>query len=178
MTKTDANTSRLCPRCEVELVDRRLGSEALLACTLCGGVWLDVVACRAIVGGAPSMASLLYLAEQSAAAATVQPAEAVGAACPVCRGSMQRRPVPGVEATLDTCLHGTWFDARELRVVAEALKPVAQVQPAIAAPIVPITPQRSYGDQFDADHVEMAGTLGELFLRFLGSLFDDDQRYR
>jgi Zn-finger nucleic acid-binding protein len=165
-----------CPRCEVNLVERTNGPAAVLACARCGGVWLDVAACRRLVQRAPETAPLLFLADRSAAAARVQPAETSGAGCPVCSAPMQRTPVVGVEATIDTCSHGTWFDARELRIVAEALRPVVQ-PPAQALRIpTPITPPRSYGDQFDADTVEMFGDTIEFFVWLLGSLFDDDRR--
>jgi Zn-finger nucleic acid-binding protein len=155
----------------VDLVERRLGPRALLACIRCGGVWLDVVACREIVERAPATASLLFLADQSTAAATVQPGERT-AACPVCRAPMQRTPVDGVEASIDTCYHGTWFDARELRLVAEALKRASEYRPP---PVIPNTPGRSYGDQFDRDHGEIFGDVAECSLRFLSSLFDSDR---
>jgi hypothetical protein len=95
----------------------------------------------------------------------------------MCRAPMQRNPVAGVEVTIDTCSHGAWFDARELRIVAEALIRVVQA-PAASPPIpIPITPLRSYGEQFDNDHAEMVGDMGDLFLRFLGSLFRDDDQW-
>jgi Zn-finger nucleic acid-binding protein len=83
-----------CPRCKVNLVEHTNGPAALLACARCGGVWLDVAACRRLVQRAPEIAPLLFLADQSAAAAMVHPAETT-APCPVCHAPMQRTPVAG-----------------------------------------------------------------------------------
>ena len=53
------NDRRPCPRCTVDLAERKHGPQGLLACGRCGGVWLDAVACCQLVERAPAAASLL-----------------------------------------------------------------------------------------------------------------------
>jgi Zn-finger nucleic acid-binding protein len=124
----------------VDLVEKKLGSSALLACLKCGGVWLDSVACETIAhrGGYDHPSTeragyLLFLADRSAEQATVQPDESI-ALCPVCLAPMQRTPVAAVEVSIDICRHGTWFDANELRVFVRSLRSAQTSLGAISRP--------------------------------------------
>jgi len=89
---------------------------------------------------------------------------------------MQRRSVPGAEVPIDTCSHGTWFDARELRIVAQALERAITPPAPAPPPAIPSRP-RSYGEQFGVDTVETFGDLAGMILRFLDFLFDDRNRF-
>jgi Zn-finger nucleic acid-binding protein len=151
----------------VDLVERKLGPRALLACDKCGGVWLDAVTCAQLRERAPATASLLVLSDLCAEAATVQPGEAA-AACPVCRALMKRTPVPTVEVTIDTCVHGTWFDARELRVFAEALRAAVHSGVPVSAPATRDEPPRVSAV---LDGVGVIGDVISVVLDLLSVLF-------
>jgi Zn-finger nucleic acid-binding protein len=160
----------------VDLEEHTLGSRALRACGKCGGVWLDAVACRLIMDRAPATASFLFLADRSAEQATVQPEEST-ALCPECRAPMNRTPVPSVEATIDTCSHGTWFDARELRIFAHSLnKPILHPSD-VARPLEPERPATSSFDDDGFDGEALADFIGAV-LGFVASLFDDDHHHQ
>jgi NAD dependent epimerase/dehydratase family enzyme/Zn-finger nucleic acid-binding protein len=167
---SEATDPHPCPRCNLNLVARKLGPGGVLACDRCGGVWIDPMRRAQIKESAAATASLLVLSDLCAEAATVQPGE-TAAACPVCGVPMKRTPVPGVEVTIDTCVHGTWFDARELRIFAEALKAAAQVRAPMAASTNRDEPPRAAGLLLDS--VEALGdVIGVLDL--LAVLFRSD----
>jgi hypothetical protein len=66
-------------------------------------------------------ADALTLSDRIAQCAGCKPDTAVqGIPCAVCDDAMALRRIDGVE--IDVCIdHGTWFDAQELRLVAEAM---------------------------------------------------------
>jgi Zn-finger nucleic acid-binding protein len=83
-------------------------------------VWLDSAASRTIVEGAAQ--ALVALAEQASQHAVVRvDLRPRNLLCPICRQPLVGGLVPGTTVEVDACaVHGTWFDAGELRVVALA----------------------------------------------------------
>jgi Zn-finger nucleic acid-binding protein len=92
----------------------------LLGCGTCGGVWLDVAACRVVVEG--TAGELSRLGEVAARHATVKvDTSGGGLFCPLCGETMAPVALPGTSIVLDSCAqHGTWFDAGELRLIVLA----------------------------------------------------------
>jgi Zn-finger nucleic acid-binding protein len=108
-------------------------SHVVLACEGCGGVWLDNEVTQQLVkrildGQVLAIADRTAdVAEQADAALPYRDAAAGTGACPICeqaltavRTSAAAHGVDGIE--LEVCgAHGTWFDARELRFMAESM---------------------------------------------------------
>lgn len=100
-----------CPRCDVGLVSADAQGLTLHGCGVCGGIWLDNAATRAVVDQGPLL--IAQLALRAANNASVACAPRSGGLCPVCAGRFQR--AHSMDVVLDVCAaHGTWFDAAEL----------------------------------------------------------------
>jgi Zn-finger nucleic acid-binding protein len=108
-----------CPRCAAQLSEHRKGDARLDACDGCGGVWLDAAAAKLVIERVQGSLPLVVLAERAATLAGVEPDRDAPARCPFDAEPMARLDVDGV--TVDTCkVHGTWFDAGEVRRIANA----------------------------------------------------------
>jgi Zn-finger nucleic acid-binding protein len=101
-----------CPRgCEA-LVNEALGPIVLRSCPTCKGAWMTVAALdRPVVGS-----MIVHLPEAPTGIFDASPR----LFCPEC-GRMLLRRTLREQVTVDVCgEHGVWFDAGELRVLAEA----------------------------------------------------------
>jgi Zn-finger nucleic acid-binding protein len=109
-----------CPRCQHALEERAVGSEFILACTACGGVWLDVGQAKAVFERRAVEQDLVEGSEAIAFQSRAQPADTGSAAlCPVGGEEMILCEAAGIR--IDQCAeHGTWFDAHELRRIVDA----------------------------------------------------------
>lgn len=122
MTRPDAvqpqgPTDLLCPRCRAALFEGKAGPVTVLGCAACGGVWLSNELSQRVVDRMDE--SLLALADRASAAGRGKVDASGTAYCPHDGLPLTRLTIKGV--SLDVCAsHGTWFDAGELRRVAEA----------------------------------------------------------
>jgi Zn-finger nucleic acid-binding protein len=116
---TSGKTSLKCPRCSVALFEG-LAAEAILhGCGACGGIWLDNAASSRIVNAVQP--GLTAMSDKAARAKKVDVDAKKPAQCPIDGAPLERVDVKGVE--VDVCkVHGTWFDAGEVRRVGEAFQ--------------------------------------------------------
>ncbi len=107
-----------CPRCRDPLTPGKARNVTLHACSHCGGVWVDLACADRMLQAYESDALLLAdrVAQSAGRRTDTSP---TGIPCAVCDRAMRVRHLHGVD--IDHCdEHGTWFDAHELRTVAEA----------------------------------------------------------
>jgi Zn-finger nucleic acid-binding protein len=110
-------TTMPCPRCAVPLFEGKAGAVTLFGCGTCGGVWLDNVTTGLVIERVD--VALLRMTDRATHAAHAHVDLEKPAACPLCGVMMTRVDVKGV--VVDACsAHGTWFDAGEVRRVAQA----------------------------------------------------------
>ena len=94
---------------------------AVGGCPGCSGQWLDTAAVEALRRGELKPADC-RLGRIAVIVGPVPNRHSV-ISCPVCAGPLRRVDVTGSIHSVDVCdAHGTWFDARELEIVAEALR--------------------------------------------------------
>jgi Zn-finger nucleic acid-binding protein len=107
-----------CPRCRDALTPGKARNVTLHACGHCGGVWVDPVCADRMLDAYE--ADALLLADRIAqCAAKHTDTSHKRIPCAVCDAPMRVRHLHGVD--IDHCDdHGTWFDAHELRTVADA----------------------------------------------------------
>lgn len=121
-----------CPRCGTELGERLSGRAKLLACRDCGGVWLTPDSARKVVEHIHGALSLVVLSERVAGASQRPVDDRVKTVCcPFDAEPLERVKVDGVD--VDVCkVHGTWFDAGEVRRIANAFAAqLAERMPAV-----------------------------------------------
>jgi len=108
-----------CPRCRLGLSVGQARNVTLYGCGQCGGVWLDNACASRMVEAYE--ADALAMADRASQSARVAANTSVtGIPCAVCDTPMHVRRV--YEVDVDVCSqHGTWFDAHELRKVADAM---------------------------------------------------------
>jgi len=108
-----------CPRCRIALSFGQARNVTLYGCGQCGGVWLDnACATRMVQAYEADALAMADRASQSARAATDTSVK--GIPCAACDAPMEVRRI--YEVDVDMCSqHGTWFDAHELRKVADAM---------------------------------------------------------
>ena len=112
-------TSLSCPRCDVPLFEGKAEYTILHGCGRCGGIWLDNAASSRLVNAVQP--GLTAMADRAAQAGKVEADTTRPGRCPLDRRDLERVTVKGVE--VDVCkTHGTWFDAGEVRRVAEAFQ--------------------------------------------------------
>jgi Zn-finger nucleic acid-binding protein len=106
-------SSEQCPRC-ARTFERRAKDKAwLLACTTCGGVWIDATQSSRLLKHLVGSAALTSLAERASSLAEDKPRLASAVHCPFDGISARRHKWHGI--VLDSCeTHGTWFDAGEV----------------------------------------------------------------
>jgi Zn-finger nucleic acid-binding protein len=108
-----------CPRCQTQLSERTSGRAKLLACGDCGGVWLDPPSAKKVVSHMNGALSQIALSQRIAKSARLVVDEAPAIRCPFDAEPLRRVAVDGVD--VDVCtVHGTWFDADEVRRIANA----------------------------------------------------------
>lgn len=125
---------RLCPRCEKDLLRRKVRALDLFGCRLCGGVWAEGVEMKKLrkTGGGEALGEAQAVEREATRPAqdvnTVSPVS-----CPTCRRRMTRIGIASVDVDIDFCEgHGTWFDRGELAKVAKGL-PKSYKAAALAA---------------------------------------------
>jgi Zn-finger nucleic acid-binding protein len=142
-----------CPRCGIGLEDRSAGRAKLSACRQCGGVWLPKGAARILVDHVLGSLPIVIAAEKAARAARGHAPGDRAAKCPWDAEPLRSVEIDGVE--IDVCaVHGAWFDAGEVRLIANAH---AETSPSRASgPRTPSEPADVFGildaleDAFDA----------------------------
>jgi Zn-finger nucleic acid-binding protein len=111
-----------CPRCNVDFLLLKVGSQTLRECPACGGLWVDHDTLQEIC--------TRHEEQQAVMGFNPQPAPAINAAasskrvyipCPRCNKLMNRRQFAGCSrVVVDWCKeHGTWFDRDELRQIVQ-----------------------------------------------------------
>ncbi len=134
-----------CPRCGTELGERLSGRAKLLACRDCGGVWLDPEPARKLVEHVHGALTLIVLSERVASGSKALVDHAKAICCPFDAEPLARVTVDGVD--VDVCrVHGTWFDAGEVRRIANAY--TTQLEARHTAPRKASSPAES-GDVFE-----------------------------
>jgi Zn-finger nucleic acid-binding protein len=110
----------MCPRCARELEEQKVRSALVRACTACGGVWLDEAQADIVFKRMPGGAALVSAANKAANVSEKQKVATDGVArCPVGGEEMILCEAEGIR--IDQCPeHGTWFDAHEVRRIANA----------------------------------------------------------
>jgi Zn-finger nucleic acid-binding protein len=166
----------LCPVCGGALARIEAPDLCVCQCTRCGGAWLDNAASRVLVGlrtdgrvSAKGRDALMSAPEPTGGSGAEGPFRASGdqvKKCPECGTPLQASRPMGVPAELDVCTaHGTWFDASELRLCAQALEIAAvESQDAFVEELGDIERSRTWGD----DPILAAGRRGWLSRLLLG----------
>ncbi|MBI3202408.1 MAG: zf-TFIIB domain-containing protein [Myxococcales bacterium] len=118
-----------CPVCKRPLAELTHEQSALRRCEACGGVWLTSGQSRRLIDGALTAEERKLAREvtrrsrprqRGGAYRTVPRTEGVERPCPTCDTALAQSTVDPLGVVVDRCdLHGTWFDAGELRVVAQ-----------------------------------------------------------
>ena len=146
-----------CPRCDVPLDERKFGRTTLHACRPCGGVWLDTAQARAVTTRSQGILPLVVASEKVARSASGGAAEPRPLRCPLDAELLRHVHVDGVE--VDVCrVHGTWFDAGEVRRIANAH---TEQLTASSAPETPKKPS-SDSDPITAFIDAVSATLDEI----------------
>jgi Zn-finger nucleic acid-binding protein len=110
-------SKRVCPTCSIPLFGARQDGFRIDACGKCGGAWLGHSMAEKMMHSRSAIPA--RLSETAAAAAREKQDVPLGRPCPDCQAPLAREVMRPCE--VDTCkAHGTWFDAHELRAVAEA----------------------------------------------------------
>ncbi len=146
-----------CPRCHVALAVASVPPFTMLGCGACGGVWLEHAAVRALLtGGEPRIEEL---AGRAARATISRPdRRPANLPCPLCSSPMAQCDVTHAMIAVDTCnLHGTWFDADEVRRVRDGLVP--PVTTRIVEVRVPVRQADDFGAWWDAEHDDRSFSL-------------------
>jgi Zn-finger nucleic acid-binding protein len=109
----------LCPACGHPLDEQKSHGIALHGCTACGGVWLDTDQARAVTTRIAALRVVLSSDEVTRSGAGHPPPDARTRRCPLDAEPLTVAFADGVE--VDVCpRHGTWFDAGEVRRIANA----------------------------------------------------------
>jgi Zn-finger nucleic acid-binding protein len=112
-------TSLACPRCDVALFEGKAETSIVHGCGRCGGMWLDNMSSKRVLGAVQS--SIPGLAQRAEKIATATVDTSAPARCPLDKNEMQRVTSYGI--ALDACaVHGTWFDAGEVKRLVIALQ--------------------------------------------------------
>lgn len=123
-----------CPGCGEPLVQLDTSDCVVAGCTRCGGLWVDNRVGGIVLSGALSDHIKAFAESMAATARSTagQPppgyrdrgAYGVEArACPVCAEPLRRRRVRDGDVDVDLCgEHGTFFDSRELVLVAQSVE--------------------------------------------------------
>jgi Zn-finger nucleic acid-binding protein len=123
-------SQRSCPTCALPLFAARKDGFRVDACGSCGGAWLPTAdATRMVDERSAVPVELGIIATERAQARRGVPA---GKPCLDCGRPLVRRDLP--RAQIDACdVHGTWFDAGELRVLARTV--LSKLPPATGADV-------------------------------------------
>jgi Zn-finger nucleic acid-binding protein len=112
-------SSMLCPACGGPLEEQKSQGIALHGCAACGGVWLDKDQAEAVTTRIGALRVVLASDKVTRAAAGHPSPSARTRLCPLDGEPLTVALADEVE--VDVCtLHGTWFDAGEVRRIANA----------------------------------------------------------
>lgn len=114
--------ARPCPRCAAGLMRRALADASLDECRSCGGVFVDAELIPRIVDALDLGGEVIATFPRGAAGPGQEPTSGpTYLKCPRCAVIMNRRLfATGAKVIIDRCAeHGIWFDAAELRAVAD-----------------------------------------------------------
>jgi Zn-finger nucleic acid-binding protein len=110
-----------CPRCEVPMVQVRVGGTDVSECLRCGGLWVDKTSFQAICEEREEQEAVLGMASPASTSPELKAAAnpRVYIPCPLCGDLMNRVNFAGCSGVvIDWCKdHGTWFDQQELRQI-------------------------------------------------------------
>ena len=123
--KPDARP-RQCPHCQVGMTSLEVGSETILECPECAGLWVDVVSLERICAAREQQAVALgiVLPEPKGRGSSSGNISVRYVPCPECSKLMNRvRFARSSEVVVDLCKgHGTWFDRAELQRIIEYIR--------------------------------------------------------
>ena len=164
-----------CPRCNVPLAHADVPPFAMLGCGRCGGVWLDHAAVRAVLAPDAGEPRIEELAARAARATSVRPdPRPASLRCPICEAAMARCEVTHARVAVDTCnLHGTWFDADEVRRVRAGLAP--PITTRIVEVRIPVRQEDDFDLWWNASgddgtgRISVVGVLAGVAFQVLGS---------
>jgi Zn-finger nucleic acid-binding protein len=109
-----------CPRCLRQLEELEVRSATIHGCPSCGGVLLDKAQADTVFRRMPGGAALVTASNRAAQLSEKErPLTGGIARCPACAEEMNLCEAEDIR--IDQCVvHGTWFDAHELRRIANA----------------------------------------------------------
>jgi Zn-finger nucleic acid-binding protein len=122
--KPDARPHR-CPHCQVEMTSLEVGSEAILECPKCAGLWVDVASLERICAAREQQAAALgiVLPEPRETGTGKRNISVRYVPCPECSKLMNRVRFARSSVVVDICKgHGTWFDRAELQRIIEFIR--------------------------------------------------------
>lgn len=113
--------ARVCPRCSGGLRRRALADVHVEECPGCKGVFVEIGLIPRIVDALDLGGEVMSTYPRGAVPMAVEPQGPTYLKCPRCSGIMNRRLfATGAQVIIDRCIeHGIWFDAAELRAVAD-----------------------------------------------------------
>ncbi len=106
-----------CPRCGVALRSRRVGTESLIECASCAGLWVDPKLLERLCADAGARKSVAEaLGSSPAKPSTVHEKSVRYIPCPSCGELMNRKNFGSISGIIiDVCKHhGIWLDHGEL----------------------------------------------------------------
>lgn len=118
-----AGAQRLCPRCQADMKPVTIGTNHLLECEKCQGIWADVASLEQITTEREKQAAVLGM--PGSHPETVELEKNIRyLPCPICRQLMNRVNFAHCSYVIvDVCkMHGTWFDKDELRRSVEFIR--------------------------------------------------------
>ena len=122
-TETQPGEQRLCPRCQIDMKPVTIGTNHLLECEKCEGLWADAASLEQISTEREQQAAVLGMPGPHAE--TVELEKNIRyLPCPVCLKLMNRVNFARCSYVIvDVCkAHGTWFDKDELRRAVEFIR--------------------------------------------------------
>jgi Zn-finger nucleic acid-binding protein len=113
--------SRVCPRCAGGLSRRALADTHVEECPSCKGVFVEITLIPRIVDALDLGGEVIDTFPRGPVHLTVEAHGPTYLKCPRCSVIMNRRLfATGAQVIIDRCTeHGIWFDAAELRAVAD-----------------------------------------------------------
>lgn len=119
----EEGSARLCPRCQVQMKAVTIGTNHLLECDTCDGIWADAASLEQLAAEREKQAAVLGMPAPPAEAPEVEK-NIRYVPCPECRKLMNRVNFAHCSCVIvDVCkAHGTWFDKDELRRAIEFIR--------------------------------------------------------
>ena len=113
--------ARVCPRCASRLSRRALADTHIEECSTCRGVFVEIGLIPRIVDALDLGGEVITTFPRGSVQLAVEANGPTYLKCPRCSVIMNRRLfATGAQVIIDRCAeHGIWFDAAELRAVAD-----------------------------------------------------------